>query len=79
MPNVNGKKFPYTSAGKSAAKKAMGMMGGGMPMKPTMMKNGGPLIPDTAAKMKNGGKAKKMKDGGAAMKPMGNCGLFGRK
>ncbi|HBY88768.1 MAG TPA: hypothetical protein DEO86_23195 [Colwellia sp.] len=65
MPNVNGKKFPYTSAGKSAAKKAMGMMGGGMPMKPTMMKNGG--------------KAKKMKDGGAAMKPMGNCGLFGRK
>jgi|DEB0MinimDraft_6_1074348.scaffolds.fasta_scaffold113048_1 hypothetical protein len=29
MPNVNGKKFPYTTAGKAAAKKAMGMKDGG--------------------------------------------------
>ena len=29
MPNVNGKKFPYTTAGKKAAKKAMGMNMGG--------------------------------------------------
>lgn len=29
MPNVNGKKFPYTKAGKAAAKRAMGMNMGG--------------------------------------------------
>ena len=67
MPNVNGKQFPYTTAGKKAAKKAMGM------------NMGGPLIPNTAKKMMYGGEAKKMKNGGAAMKPMGNCGLYGRK
>lgn len=43
------------------------------------MNMGGPLIPDTAKKMMYGGEAKKMKNGGAAMKPMGNCGLYGRK
>jgi hypothetical protein len=43
------------------------------------MNMGGPLIPDTAKKMVHGGEAKKMKNGGAAMKPMGNCGLYGRK
>ena len=29
MPNVKGKKFPYTAEGKKAAKKAMGMKHGG--------------------------------------------------
>jgi hypothetical protein len=29
MPNVNGKKFPYTIKGKAAAKKAMGKKPGG--------------------------------------------------
>ena len=29
MPNVKGKKFPYTAAGMKAAKKAMGMKHGG--------------------------------------------------
>ncbi len=28
MPNVNGKKFPYTKKGKAAAKKAKGAMKG---------------------------------------------------
>lgn len=29
MPNVNGKKFPYSAKGKAAAKKAMGKKPGG--------------------------------------------------
>lgn len=72
MPNVNGKKFPYTTAGKSAAKKAMGMNMGGMAMnkKMTGYKDGGSA-------------AKKMNMGGAATKnkrppSSNNCGLYGR-
>ena len=33
MPNVDGKKFPYTAAGKAAAKRAMGMKKGGLASK----------------------------------------------
>tara|TARA_Y100000385_G_scaffold36141_1_gene33871 strand:- start:379 stop:552 length:174 start_codon:yes stop_codon:yes gene_type:complete len=33
MPNVDGKKFPYTAAGKAAAKRAMGMKKGGLAIK----------------------------------------------
>lgn len=33
MPNVNGKKFPYTKKGKAAAKKAMKPGGCGKMMK----------------------------------------------
>lgn len=35
MPKVGGKKFPYTAAGKAAAKKAAAKMG----MKPKMAKS----------------------------------------
>ena len=38
-------------------------------------KGGGPLIPDTATKMRHGGAAKKK----SGYNPLGNCGLFGRK
>ena len=69
MPNVNGKKFPYTTAGKKAAKKAMGMKDGGMPRKMNM---GGE--PKKAMNYNMGGAASKK------MRPPSNmnCGLFGR-
>jgi|TARA_R110000796_G_scaffold36524_1_gene92928 hypothetical protein len=62
MPNVDGKKFPYTTAGKKAAKKAMGMNMGGAAsgkMRPPSSMNCG-LYGRTQGKM-----------GGGTMKPVG--------
>ncbi|HAG73092.1 MAG TPA: hypothetical protein DCL66_12895 [Gammaproteobacteria bacterium] len=69
MPNVNGKKFPYTTAGKKAANKAMGMKDGGMPRKMNM---GGE--PKKAMNYNMGGAASKKMRPPSSM----NCGLFGR-
>jgi|TARA_R110000824_G_scaffold168931_2_gene345916 hypothetical protein len=62
MPNVDGKKFSYTTAGKKAAKKAMGMNMGGAAnkkMRPPSNMNCG-LFGRTQNKM-----------GGGRMKPVG--------
>ena len=55
MPNVAGKKFPYTKEGMNAASKAKQSLG---------MKHGGKV---KVKKMKHGGEAKNSRGGGAAI------------
>ena len=70
MPIVKGKHFDYSPKGISMAKNAAKKKG----VKVQYKKGGGPLIPNTAAKMRRGGVAKK-----SGYNPLGNSGLFGRK
>jgi hypothetical protein len=62
MPTVKGKKFPYTKAGKAAAKKAVGMKDGGAATKNKRAPSGSNcgLYGRVQGKM-----------GGGAMKPIG--------
>ena len=71
MPKVGGKHFDYSPKGIAMAKNAAQKKG----VKVQYKKGGGPLIPNTAAKMRRGGAAKKK----SGYNPLGNCGLFGRK